>query len=216
VRLLFLSGTRSILYPVLTPFTGVTLAANCQRFLLASRVTITLEDALKVAKETPRPFPFPAHPEVEDHHSTRPAVLPQIGLVIFATHAFRLNAHRRFIGLDIVAGQQLLSHCPADGPEQFTDPHHPAIQGSPGQVNAGFPTQNCTLSIQRTVICLLAHHRVDHQPITGQAFVDDAGRQRRTQHSLLWPQDQIRTLFGAVNTSSRISRRLASRRNASL
>ena len=38
------------------------------------------------------------------------------GLVIFATHAFRLNAHRRFIGLDIVAGQQLLSHCPADGP----------------------------------------------------------------------------------------------------
>jgi hypothetical protein len=33
---------------------------------------------------------------------------------------------------------------------------------------------------------------------------------------LLWPQDQITTLFGAVNTSSRISRRLASRRNASL
>jgi transposase-like protein len=43
-------------YSLSAPFTGVTLAANCHRFLLASPVTITLEDALKVAQETPRPF----------------------------------------------------------------------------------------------------------------------------------------------------------------
>jgi hypothetical protein len=36
------------------------------------------------------------------------------------------------------------------------------------------------------VICVLAHYRVDHQPITGQAFVNDPGRQRRTLHSLFF------------------------------
>ena len=47
--------------------------------VIVGRVTVTLEDALEVAQETFGSLPFPAHAEVEHHHSTRPAVLPQIG-----------------------------------------------------------------------------------------------------------------------------------------
>src|ERR1700741_379611 len=50
--------------------------------VIVGRVTVTLEDALKVAKETPGPFPLPAHAEVEHHHSTRPAIFPQTGSVV--------------------------------------------------------------------------------------------------------------------------------------
>ncbi len=57
----------------------------------------------------------------------RSAVLPKVSLVIFASCPLGLNAHGRFIGLDIVSGQQLLGHGPADGPEQFTNPHHLTI-----------------------------------------------------------------------------------------
>ena len=56
--------------------------------VIVSRVAVALEYALEVAQETPWTFPFPTHPEVEHHHSARLAVLPQIGLVIFATHGF--------------------------------------------------------------------------------------------------------------------------------
>ena len=73
-------------------------------------------------------FPFPAHPEVEDDRRARPAVLPKVSLVIFASCPLGLNAHRRFIGLGRVSGQQLLGR-PADGPEQFTNPHHPTRYG---------------------------------------------------------------------------------------
>jgi hypothetical protein len=93
--------------------------------MIVCRVTVTLEYALEVAQEPFGTFPFPAHPEVEHHRSARPAVLPEIGLVIFAFCALRLDIDRRFIGLDIVSGQQLFSHRPADGSQQFTDPHHP-------------------------------------------------------------------------------------------
>src|SRR6516164_11712395 len=73
-------------------------------------------------------LPFPAQPEVERHCSARSTILPEVGLVIFALRPFGLGADRGFIGLDIMACQQLLSHGPGDGPQQFTDPHHPTIQ----------------------------------------------------------------------------------------
>jgi len=36
------------------------------------------------------------------------------------------------------------------------------------------------------VICVFADYRINHQPITGQAFIDDPARQRRTLDSLLF------------------------------
>jgi hypothetical protein len=95
--------------------------------MIVCRIAITLEDALEVAQEPFGTFPFPAHAKVEHHRSARPAVLPEVGLVIFAFCTLRLYRNRRFIGLDIVSGYQLLSHRHGDGPEQCTDPHHPTI-----------------------------------------------------------------------------------------
>jgi hypothetical protein len=69
--------------------------------MIVGPVTITLQDPLEVAQE---PFgTFPTHPKVEDHCSTRSAVLPKVGLVIFSSAIVHLHAHRRFVGLDIIA-----------------------------------------------------------------------------------------------------------------
>ena len=106
--------------------------------------------------------------------------------MIFASHPFGLNPHGRFIGLDIVSGQQLLRHGPADGPQQFTDPHHPAIQSRPGQFNPGLPFQNRALAIERHMVSVFADHCVDDHPIAGQTFLDNPWRQRRGLDSLLF------------------------------
>jgi len=95
--------------------------------VVVCRIAVTLEYALEVAQEPFGTFPFPAHPKIEHYPSTRPAVLPEVGLVISASHPLALDSDRGFIGLDVASGQQLFSHCPSDGPEQFANPHHPTI-----------------------------------------------------------------------------------------
>ena len=45
----------------------------------------------------PFPFPFPTHPKIKHDRSARPAVLPEVSLMIFASRPLGLNAHRRFI-----------------------------------------------------------------------------------------------------------------------
>ena len=39
-------------------------------------------------------------------------------------------------------------------------------------------------SVERHVIRIFAHYGIDHHPITGQAFIDDPGWQRRRLYSL--------------------------------
>ena len=79
-----------------------------------------------------------------------------------------------------------MGHGRGDRPQQFTHPHYPTIQSRSGQFNAGLPFQNRTLPVERHVIGIFADHRIDHHPITGQAFVDDPGRQRRALNSLFF------------------------------
>jgi hypothetical protein len=106
--------------------------------------------------------------------------------VIFASCPLGLNAHGRFIGLDIVSNQQLLGHGPADGPEQFANPHHPTVQSRSGQFDPGLPFQDRALSVERNMLSVFTDHRVNDNPITGQAFVDDPGWQRRGLDSLFF------------------------------
>src|SRR6516165_4709236 len=117
--------------------------------MIVCRIAVTLEYALEVAQEPFGTFPFPTQSEVEHHRSARPTVLPEVGLVIFASHPFGLNSHRGFIGLDIVPCQQLFSHGPGDGPQQFTDPHHPTIQSRSGKLYASLSLQDDALAIKR-------------------------------------------------------------------
>src|SRR5258705_6386136 len=56
---------------------------------------------LEVTQEPFGAFPFPTHPKIEHHWATRPAVLPEVSLVIFASTIVHLHSHGRFVGLDI-------------------------------------------------------------------------------------------------------------------
>ena len=51
---------------------------------------------------------------------------------------------------------------------------------------ARFPLQHHCLPVQRQMIAILGHHRLDHHPIAGQAAFHDALRKFRHVHALAW------------------------------
>jgi hypothetical protein len=55
-------------------------------------------------------------------------------------------------------------------PQAAQSGHHPTIQRRSGQSNSGRPQQNRALPKEREVIGIFADHRINHDPITGQAF----------------------------------------------
>ena len=57
--------------------------------------------------------------------------------------------------------------------QQLADPHHPSIHRRPADRNACLPLQNHALPIQRQMIAILGHNRVDHHPVAHQALFDD-------------------------------------------
>jgi hypothetical protein len=71
--------------------------------MIVSSVIVTLQDALEVAQEPFGSFPFATHSKVEDHRSSRPAVLPKVGLVVFPSAIVHLDIHRSFVRLNIIA-----------------------------------------------------------------------------------------------------------------
>src|ERR1700722_10938910 len=84
--------------------------------MIVSAVTVGLQDACKVAQELFGTFSLPTHSQVEDHRSARPAVLPEVSLMIFSPTIVHLHSNGRFIGLNVGAAQQLLAHRGADRP----------------------------------------------------------------------------------------------------
>ena len=69
--------------------------------MIVNAVTVALESTLEVTQEPFGTLPFPTHPKIEHHWATRPAVLPEVSLVIFSPTIVHLHPHGRFIGLDI-------------------------------------------------------------------------------------------------------------------
>jgi hypothetical protein len=98
-------------------------------------------------------------------------------LVIFASCPLGLNAHGRFIGLEIVSGQQLLGHGPADGPDQFTNPHHPSRVARDSSIPVS-RLQDRALSVERYVVSVFAYHRVN-QPDRANPAISTAGSKER-------------------------------------
>jgi hypothetical protein len=154
--------------------------------MIVSPVTVTLEDPLEITQEPFGPFSFTTHSKVEDHWSGWPAVLPKVGLVVFSPAIMHLHIHRGLVCLDIVAPEQFLAHRGSDRTQKFTDSHDPPIQSRSGQFDSGLPLQDRALSVERHVVRVFAHYGVDYHPITGQAFVDDPGWQRRRLYSLFF------------------------------
>jgi hypothetical protein len=73
--------------------------------MIVSAVTVGLQDAFKVAQELFGTFSLPTHSKVEYHRSARPAVLPEVSLMIFSPPIVHLHSNGRFIGLDVGAAQ---------------------------------------------------------------------------------------------------------------
>jgi hypothetical protein len=88
---------------IMRPARGVHDALSTD--MIVPSVAVALQQTLEVAQEPSGTFPFPAKPEVKHHRSTRPAVLPEVSLVIFAPTIVHLHSHGCFIGLDIGTAQ---------------------------------------------------------------------------------------------------------------
>src|SRR5271166_2747580 len=84
---------------IMRPARGVHDALSTD--MIVTSVAVALQQTLEVAQEPSGTFPFPAKPEVKHHQSTRPAVLPEVSLVIFAPTIVHLHSDGCFIGLDI-------------------------------------------------------------------------------------------------------------------
>jgi hypothetical protein len=68
---------------------------------------------------------------------------------------------------------------PTMGVSNSPHTHHPAIQRRPADLEASIAPPNHALTIARTVIAILIHHRADDHAIAGEAPRDDPRRQRR-------------------------------------
>src|SRR5208282_4656367 len=73
--------------------------------MIVSAVAVALQQTLEVAQEPSGTFPLPPKRKVKHHRSTRPAVLPEVSLVIFAPSIVHLHSDGCFIGLDIGTAQ---------------------------------------------------------------------------------------------------------------
>jgi hypothetical protein len=129
--------------------------------------------------------------EIEYDRSARSAILPEVGLVILALSSFGLDIDRGFIGLNVITTQKLLTHRPNDRHERFTDSHHPTTERDSRNLQPGFPLQHRTLSEQRQMITVFVHDRVDDEPVTDQAFGDDARRNRCGLNALSRPNKEF-------------------------
>ena len=73
-------------------------------------VAICLQQTIEIAQPLLRPLAVAAHAEVEDYAFAGRAVLPQVCLMIASTLVVGLHTDRRFIGLQITAGEQIAFH----------------------------------------------------------------------------------------------------------
>src|SRR5207302_5087363 len=147
--------------------------------LFISGVAITLQDAFELSQKSLGAVASTPEPKIEHYMAAGPAVLPQIGLMVFASTVVHLHAHWRFICLDIRAADQLTTDGRRNGREQLTHSHDPSIQRGAADLEAGLPFQNRALTVQRQMVTILCHYGIDHHPITGQALVDDPRCERR-------------------------------------
>src|SRR5205085_12229978 len=76
-------------------------------YLFISGVAITLQDAFELSQKSLGAVASTPEPKIEHYIAARPAVLPQVGLMVFASSVVHLHAHWRFICLDIRAADQL-------------------------------------------------------------------------------------------------------------
>jgi len=70
-------------------------------YMLIGTIAVGLQNAFEVAQELLGTFPPAPQAEIEHHSAPRPAVLPEISLMILPSPVVHLYIHRSFIGLNV-------------------------------------------------------------------------------------------------------------------
>src|SRR5208337_4453199 len=141
--------------------------------LVISHVSIGLENAFELSQEPLRSIPSTAHSEIKDHGSSGATVLPKIRLVILSPALARLYIDWGFVRLNVASANQLSPHRGDHGDEQLADFENPPVQGCSADFQADVSLQNHALTMQWRVIAIFADDRVDDDPVTGQALLND-------------------------------------------
>ena len=69
--------------------------------LFVGDIAVGLQQSFEISQKPLWPVPPPAQLKLEHHATSRPAVLPEISLMILPPPIVHLHVHRRFIRLDI-------------------------------------------------------------------------------------------------------------------
>src|SRR3954466_3899550 len=123
-------------------------------YLFISGVAITLQDAFELSQKSLRAVASTPEPKIEHYVAAGPAVLPQVGLMVFASSGVHLHAHWGFICLDIRAADQFTTDGRGNRREQLTHAHDPSIQRGAADLEAGLPLQHRALTVQRQIVTI--------------------------------------------------------------
>jgi hypothetical protein len=100
-------------------------------------------------------------------------------LVILSSALACLHIHGRFIRLNVTAADQLPPHRGDHRDQQLSDFEYPAVQRRSADFQADVSLQNHALPMQGHVIAIFADDRLDDDPVTRQALLDDSWGQGR-------------------------------------
>ena len=68
-------------------------------------IAVGLQDAFELSQEFLGPVAPPTQTEVEHYAASRPAVLPEIGLMVLPSPIVHLHVYRRFICLNVTTAE---------------------------------------------------------------------------------------------------------------
>jgi hypothetical protein len=138
-------------------------------------IAVGLENALELSQEPLRSVPSATQAEIEHHASSGATVLPEVRLVVLTSALACLHIDWGFIRLYISSANQLSPHRGGHRNQQFAYLQNPAVQRRSADFQAEVPFQNHALPMQRRVIAVFADDRLDDDPVTRQALLDDPG-----------------------------------------
>ena len=141
--------------------------------LFVALVAVALRDSPVIAKELGGTFPRPAHAEVEDDRSARPAVLELIGLVVAAPGLIALHADGGLVGLDVSAFEQVVLQDGGHGEQQFACGHDGRIQRAARKIDPVVSVQIGRLPVKGQMGEVFLYEHIDNHRVGELALLHD-------------------------------------------
>ena len=133
-----------------------------------------MQDAGVALQEFGGAFSCTAHAKVEDHRTARPAVLKLIALVVASAGFFALHADRRFVSLDVTAGEEIFPHRLGNRHQEGSGSHDARIERGAREIDSKVAMQIGLLAVERQVRCVFLEHDIDDEGVGELALFNDA------------------------------------------